>query len=192
LTAQAADASAKKPQIVRPSSVQRANSQSVSIDWSYSQSVSESVLVCVFCDDDIIIIIIIITRHLIDSTAISSNSNSLLFVPCSFLLQEYTPAIMILHRSFHLSRTRVILLSSRAIPSTTTTAYPGRIALYHHMASAAGNVSIFQNQQQQANSKWIQKQLVRSVFIQTENTPNPESIKFVPTNTVRKITNNYK
>ena len=28
---------------------------------------------------------------------------------------------------------------------------------------------------------------IRTVFIQTENTPNPESIKFVPSNTVRDI-----
>lgn len=27
---------------------------------------------------------------------------------------------------------------------------------------------------------------IRTVFIQTENTPNPESIKFLPSNTVRK------
>jgi hypothetical protein len=39
-----------------------------------------------------------------------------------------------------------------------------------------------QRQQQQSN---INRMWKRTIFIQTENTPNPESIKFVPTNVVR-------
>ena len=36
----------------------------------------------------------------------------------------------------------------------------------------------------QGQSKSMNNIQIRTVFIQTENTPNPESIKFVPTNTV--------
>merc|ERR1740130_518776 len=39
-------------------------------------------------------------------------------------------------------------------------------------------------QQQQQQQQQINRQQIRTVFIQTENTPNPESIKFMPTNTV--------
>lgn len=60
----------------------------------------------------------------------------------------------------------------------------------HHVASAtSGNNSVGSSFH---NNKMInrfptpnhQKPQYRTVFIQTENTPNPESIKFVPTNTV--------
>ena len=40
--------------------------------------------------------------------------------------------------------------------------------------------------QQQQQQQHLHRQQIRTVFIQTENTPNPESIKFMPTNTVRK------
>jgi hypothetical protein len=46
----------------------------------------------------------------------------------------------------------------------------------HHLAAAANNGNV--------SSSWVtqqqRQQQVRTVFIQTENTPNPESIKFVP------------
>ena len=41
----------------------------------------------------------------------------------------------------------------------------------------------YQNKNSFGNSKNIQ---IRTIFVQTENTPNPESIKFLPSNTVRE------
>lgn len=47
------------------------------------------------------------------------------------------------------------------------------------------NSWIHHNQQRlQQQQQQYQHQQIRTVFIQTENTPNPESIKFLPTNTV--------
>jgi hypothetical protein len=52
------------------------------------------------------------------------------------------------------------------------------------LLSSSSLISGFHKQQwQQQQSQ--QQQQKRTVFIQTENTPNPESIKFVPTNLVR-------
>ena len=52
-------------------------------------------------------------------------------------------------------------------------------ALHHLAAAANGDVSSSWITQQQQR-----RQQVRTVFIQTENTPNPESIKFVPSGRV--------
>jgi hypothetical protein len=55
---------------------------------------------------------------------------------------------------------------------------------YRNLASTTSmnnNSNLRQQQQQHLN-----RQQIRTVFIQTENTPNPESIKFMPTNTVRQ------
>jgi hypothetical protein len=49
-------------------------------------------------------------------------------------------------------------------------------------SSSWSTTRLLQRQQQQQ----LNRQQLRTVFIQTENTPNPESIKFLPTNTVRK------
>ena len=42
----------------------------------------------------------------------------------------------------------------------------------HFVAAAAQNHG--------STSRLVQKSQIRTIFIQTENTPNPESIKFVP------------
>ena len=54
---------------------------------------------------------------------------------------------------------------------------------YRNLASTTSMNNNSNLQQQQH----LNRQQIRTVFIQTENTPNPESIKFMPTNTVRKI-----
>lgn len=57
----------------------------------------------------------------------------------------------------------------------------------HHLALAAGIHSQRTLQIQNWHLRQPQQLLPRrSIFIQTENTPNPESVKFVPTNIVRK------
>jgi hypothetical protein len=52
-------------------------------------------------------------------------------------------------------------------------------------SSSWSTTRLLQRQQQQQQQQ-LNRQQLRTVFIQTENTPNPESIKFLPTNTVRK------
>ena len=55
-----------------------------------------------------------------------------------------------------------------------------RLSYYHRLATAATSSS-FQNTSPARKTNQQQDQQRRSVFIQTESTPNPESLKFVPT-----------
>jgi Fe-S cluster biogenesis protein NfuA len=78
------------------------------------------------------------------------------------------------------TRSRAIASLTRlvAAKSTTTTTAPARSL--HHLAAAAatsGPTSSTNFPRPQAPHNSIQ---YRTVFIQTENTPNPESVKFVP------------
>jgi Fe-S cluster biogenesis protein NfuA len=80
------------------------------------------------------------------------------------------------------ARSRAIAsLTTRLVAanSTTTTTTPARSL--HHLAAAAasGPTNSFPRPQQTPYNNNINIQY-RTVFIQTENTPNPESIKFVP------------
>ena len=103
--------------------------------------------------------------------------------------------------------TVVVSRSTRAISSVTTQLVAGTGAstgvpaigiapshhnhhhhhrLVHHLAAAASprNSSVLQTTTVVNNHNNKNNAGVRTVFIQTENTPNPESIKFVPTGSV--------
>eukprot|EP00980_Cylindrotheca_fusiformis_P014352 scaffold3827_cov179-Cylindrotheca_fusiformis.AAC.16 len=87
-------------------------------------------------------------------------------------------------RSTMVSRSRRLaasLLTETAAPRRTATT--ARRSLHRLAAAAGSSVNTTASVFPQMNTQQQQQQY-RTVFIQTENTPNPESIKFVPTNTV--------
>ncbi|CAJ1893416.1 unnamed protein product [Cylindrotheca closterium] len=100
----------------------------------------------------------------------------------------------VLSRSRRLAATLAQASHSGNSTQTTTAAAKASTRYLHQVASAAsGNNSIHNSSNLHGNkSKSIdqfptashQQPQYRTVFVQTENTPNPESIKFVPTNTV--------
>mmetsp|Transcript_37634 Transcript_37634/g.91473 ORF Transcript_37634/g.91473 Transcript_37634/m.91473 type:complete len:332 (+) Transcript_37634:140-1135(+) len=86
--------------------------------------------------------------------------------------------------------------NNQQLPSSSTSApttFPVRRRQMHHLATGAASItattSQIMNPSSTLGSPFLGKsrseqhrQQHRTVFIQTENTPNPESIKFVPTN----------
>lgn len=79
-----------------------------------------------------------------------------------------------------------LLPSSSPSSSTSASMFPVRRHL-HHLATGAAAVTTSHLSKSSLHKDYKQhnQQQLRTVFIQTENTPNPESIKFVPTNMVR-------
>lgn len=77
-------------------------------------------------------------------------------------------------RQVHL-RTGAVANMQKALPSSTRLTENNFRPLHHLAAAARG---------EEARSWLAEKSQVRTVFIQTENTPNPESIKFVPSGRV--------
>ena len=77
-------------------------------------------------------------------------------------------------------------LRSRAASFATASVsgrHPQSVSM-HHLASGTTSSIVSSNLPLRPS---LHKVAIRTVFIQTENTPNPESIKFVPTNTVRSV-----
>ena len=98
-------------------------------------------------------------------------------------IRATTAAVASLSMSMPISKQATIQSSLIQLPSTQSRGY-------RNLASTTiMNNSNLQQQQQQQQQQHLNRQQIRTVFIQTENTPNPESIKFMPTNTVRKQCN---
>jgi Fe-S cluster biogenesis protein NfuA len=82
-----------------------------------------------------------------------------------------------------ISRSRRLVGSLlKAAPRRTSRVATPTTRSLHCLAAAASTITTTANSFPQVHQNMHQQ--IRTVFIQTENTPNPESIKFVPTDTI--------
>jgi hypothetical protein len=98
-------------------------------------------------------------------------------------IRATTAAVASMSMSMPISKQATNQSSSIQSPSIQSRGYRNLASRTSMNNNSNLKLSTWLQQQQQ---HYLNRQQIRTVFIQTENTPNPESIKFMPTNTVRK------